>query len=138
MHAVLLFSATVHLAALGLVAAAALRGRLDARRPKEMTLNETITAGGALGVLVAVVITVMMWLARPFGAALATGLAGGAVTALVFLLALGAWPAPPPSFGEPPSVVSRRVAMVGVGLCILTELVAFCFLSAAATSIGHA
>ena len=138
MHAVLLFSAAVHLAALGLVAAFALRRWTDARRPKEMTLDETITAAGTLGVLVTIAVALLMWFARPFGAALATGLGGGAVTALAFLLALGAWPAPAPSFGEPPSPAARRVAMVGIGLCIATELVAFCFLSAAATSLGHA
>ena len=137
MHAVLLFSATVHLAALGLIAAATMRRWMDARRPKELTLDENITAGGALGLLVAIAITVLMWLARPFGAAVATGLAGGAITTVAFLLALGAWPAPAPSFGGRPSVAARRVAMVGIGLLVVTELVAFCFLSAAATA-GHA
>lgn len=138
MHAVLLFSAAVHLATLGLVAAAALRRWTDVRRPTEMTLHEHITAAGALGIAATLAITVLMWLARPFAAALATGLAGGVITAVAFLLALGAWPAPARAFAQPPSAATRRAAMVGVGLCVATELVAFCLLSAAAASLGHA
>lgn len=137
MHAALLFSATLHVAALGLLAAWALKRWTGMRRPKEMSLHEHVTAAGALGLCVALAVTVLMWLARPFGAALATGLAGGVVAALAFLLALGAWPAEPLSFGEGPSVASRRAAAVGIGLCVMTELVAFCLLVAAA-GVGRA
>ena len=132
MRAVLLFSALIHITALGLLVAHALRTWLDNRRPKEPSFSEYVMASAALGGLVLVATTILMWLARGFGTALLTGLVAGALAAVAFLLALGAWPRSQPSFGGPPSRISRITATTFVGVFVVTELIAFCFLAAAA------
>lgn len=137
MRAVLLFSALIHIAALGLLVAYALRSWLEARRPKEPSFVESVMAAGALGVVVMVATTVLMWLGRGFGSAILTGVIAGALAAVAFLLALGAWPRSQASFAGPPSRVSRVTAMAFVGVIVVTELVAFCFLAAAAGSMPH-
>ncbi len=137
MHAVLLFSATLHIAAVGLVAAIALRTWLDVRRPKEPSLPETAMVAAALGLVTCAIATVLVWMGRGFGHALLTGMVAGLLAALAFILALGALPQARPSHGGPPSYAARMTAAAFVGVLILTELVAFSFLVTGAGSLAR-
>lgn len=132
MHAVLLFSALLHIAAVGLLAAMALRAWLDSRRPKEPSFPEYVGVAAALGVAVMVVATVLMWLARPFGPALMSGLVAGVIAGAAFLLALGALPTRA-AHGGPPTLAARLTVLVFVGALVLTEVIAFSFLASAAS-----
>ena len=136
MHAVLLFSALLHIAAIGLLAAMALRAWLDARRPKEPSFPEYVGVAGALGLAVMVVSTVLMWMGRPFGPALMTGFVAGVITAAAFLLALGALPERA-AHGGPPSLAARLSVAAFVGALVFSELVAFSFLASAASVVGR-
>ena len=131
MRAVLLYSAAVHIAALGLLAAFAMRTWLDARRPKEFSFPEMIGIAGLLGAAMMVVATILTWPGRGFGAALLTGIIAGLLGAAAFMLCLGAWPERP-SHGGPPSRTSRITGGVFVGTFLALELVAFLFLAGAA------
>ncbi len=134
MHAILLFSATLHVAAIGLLAAFLLRSR-DERRGDEPSFPQVILSAGGLGAAVFVAATVVAWLGRGFGSALVVGLVAGLLAALAFVLALGAWPARPAD-GQPSSQASDIVRRVVIGLFAALEVVAFCFLAAAVGMVG--
>ena len=89
MRAVLLFSALLHIVAVGALAAFALRSWLNANRTKEPSTGEFVSAATVLGLLVAVAGTIIAWMGRPFGPALTTGLVAGLLAALAFMLGLG-------------------------------------------------
>ncbi len=131
MRAVLLYSAAVHIAALGLLAAFAFRTWHDARRPKEFSFPEMTMLAAALGGAMAVVATILTWPGRGFGPALLTGLVAGVLGAASFLLCLGAWPERP-THGGPMSQSGRIAGFVFVGTFLVLELVAFLFLAGAA------
>lgn len=131
MRAVLLYSAAVHIAALGLLAAFAMRTWLDARRPKEFSFPEMTMLAALFAVAIAVVATILTWPGRGFGPALLTGLVAGVLGAAAFMLCLGAWPERP-SHGGPPTRTSRITGAVFVGTFLTLELVAFLFLASAA------
>ena len=134
MHAVLLFSAAVHVAAIGVLVAYALRHWVETKRPMEPKFPEVAMAAGAVGLSVAVVATILLWIARGFGHALLTGLVAGMLAAVAFLLALGAWPERP-KHGGAPTRTSRITAGVFVGVFLLVQVVAFCFLASAAAGV---
>ncbi len=133
MRAVLLFSAVLHLAAIGALAAIALRSWLNANRPKEPTVPDYVGAAAALGLSMTLACTLLSWLGRAFGPSLTTGLAAGLITALAFMLTLGTLR---PSSAEPPSAYVRLSALGLVGALVLTEAVAFCFLIASASRVA--
>jgi hypothetical protein len=137
MRAVLLFSAALHISALGLVVAYALRHWIETRRPKEPSLNENVTAAFTLGGVITVATTLLMWFARDFGAALLAGLAAGALAGVAFLLYLGASPGERPAHGgEGLFPMERRMTTIAlVGVLALSELAAFCFLISAAGAL---
>ena len=131
MRAVLLFSALLHIVAIGALAAFALRSWLNQNRREEPTTPEFVAAAAALGLAVAVVGTVLSWMGRPFGPAVTTGLAAGLLSALAFMLTLGVMPHARPD--GPPSFYVRMSALGLVVAVVLTEVVAFCFLVATAS-----
>ena len=133
MRAVLLFSALLHIVAIGALAAFALLGWVNRNRPKEPTTLEFVSVAAALGVLVAVVGTIIAWMGRPFGPALTTGLAAGLLAALAFMLTLGVMPHS--RNPGPASLYVRVSALSLVAALALTEVVAFCFLVATAIHI---
>jgi hypothetical protein len=133
MRAVLLFSAVLHLAAIGALAAIALRSWLSANRPKEPTVPEYVAAAATLGLSVTLVCTLLSWLGRDFGPSFTTGLAAGLIAALTFMLTLGTLR---PATAEPPSTYARLSAIGLVGALVLTEVVAFCFLIASASRVA--
>ena len=139
MHAVLLFSAALHIAALGLFVAFAMRNWLETRRPKEPSFEENIMAAFTLGGGIAAATTLMMWFGRSFGAALLVGVVAGAIAGLSFLLYLGASPGDRPAHGgEGLFGFERRMTTLAlVGVLALSELVAFCFLIGAAGAMPH-
>lgn len=132
MRAVLLFSAVLHIAAIGALAAFALRSWLNANRPKEPTVPEFAAAAATLGLFVALAGLLFSWLGRPFGPALTTGLAGGLLAALTFILTLGTLPHARPGFAEPPHLYVRVAGAGLIAALVLTEVVVFCLLIAAA------
>ena len=130
MRAVLLFSAVLHIAAIGALAAFALRSWLSANRPREQTVPELAGTAATLGLAVLLAGLLLTWLARPFGIALTTGLAAGLLAALAFLLTMGTLPHARP--GETPHLYVRVAGAGLVGALLLTEVVAFCLLIGAA------
>ena len=128
MRAVLLFSALLHIVAIGGLAAFALRSWLNVNRPKEPTTPEFVAAAAGLGLIIAVVGTIITWMGRSFGPALTTGLAAGLLSALAFMLALGVMPNARPDQAAPPSLYVRMSALSLVGALVVTEVIAFCFL----------
>ena len=133
MKAVMLFSAAVHIVALGLLAAFALRRWMEARRPIEPSFQEFVGLAGLFGLGMAALATILAWPGRGFGAALVGGLVAGGLGALAFLLCLGAWPQAP-LHGGPPTRIARITGRVFLGTFLALELIAFLFLSAAVTS----
>ena len=130
MHAVMLYSAAVHIVALGLLAAFAFRSWHEARRPKEFSFPEMATLAGALAAAILVVATLIAWPARGFGPALVTGLVAGLLGAAAFLLCLGAWPERPAQGS--PTRTSQITARVFIGTFLFLELAAVLFLAGAA------
>jgi hypothetical protein len=133
MKAVMLFSAAVHIAALGLLAAFALRRWMETRRPKEPSFQEFVALAGLFGLGMAVVATILAWPGRGFGPALVGGLLAGGLGAIAFLLCLGAMPQAA-AHGGPPNRTARITGGVFVGTFLALELLAFLFLSAAVTT----
>lgn len=136
MRAVLLFSALMHIVAVGALAAFALRGWLNVNRPREPTTPEFVGAATVLGLAVAVVGTLIAWLGRGFESALTTGLAAGLLSALAFMLALGVMPQARPDPAAPPSYYARMAALGLVAAVVLTEVIAFTFLVATASRVA--
>jgi hypothetical protein len=132
MRAVLLFSAFLHIAVIGALAAFATRWLFASRRSEEPTFPEYVKTAAALGGCVFVVGTIVMWLGRGFGTAVTAGLAGGLIAALSFLLALGVLPNPWSTSTEPPSFHARVSNASLVAALVLTEVIAFCLLVATA------
>ena len=131
MRAVLLFSALLHIVAIGALAAFALQSWLRQNRASEPSTLEFVSAAAALGVLIAVVGSIIAWMGRPFGPAVTTGLAAGLLSALAFMLTLGV--TPHTRNPGPASLYVRVSALSLVGALILTEVVAFCFLVVSAS-----
>ena len=127
MRAVLLFSALLHIVAVGALAAFALRSWLNANRTKEPSTGEFVSAATVLGLLVAVAGTIIAWMGRPFGPALTTGLVAGLLAALAFMLGLGTMSHRGPGAAVP-GQYARMSAFGLAAALILTEVIAFCFL----------
>ena len=136
MRAVLVFSALLHVAVIGGLAAFALRSWLNANRPKEPSVPEFVMAAAALAVAVALAGTIVTWTGRPFGAALTTGIAAGVLSGVAFIVTLGTLPHARPGFAEPPSQYVRLAGFGLVGVVLLTEVVAFCFLVSTASKMA--
>lgn len=136
MRAVLLFSAALHIAALGCFVAYAMNNWVSTRRPKEPTFHENISAAFVLGGIVVAVGTIMMRFFYPFGFSFRTGLVAGTVAGLSFLLYLGAAPGERPAHGgEGMFAFERRMLdMALVAVLAGSQLVAFCFLVSALQS----
>ena len=148
MRAVLLFSAVLHVAAIGVLAAFALRAWLNVNRPKEPTTPEYVAAAGALAAVVMVIGTILSWLGRGFGPSLTTGLAAGLLAGLSFMLTLGTLSTAhaEPGHGGPdqheqghsewagePMGFYVRMSKLGlIGALVVTEVAAFCLLIASA------
>ncbi len=132
MRAVLLFSAVLHIAAIGCLAAFATRWWFASRRSDEPTFPEYVKTAFTLGGLVFIVGTIVMWLGRGFGTAVTAGLGGGVIAAASFLLALGVLPNPWVTSTEPPSIHTRISNASLVAALVLTEVIAFCLLVASA------
>ena len=128
MRAVLLFSAVLHLAALGFVAAYAVRAWFG--RKTEPHFNDTARYAAALGGAVLVLVFLFASLGRGAGPALTTGLVAGVLAAAAFLLGLGAIPHPNAD-GSPPSRNLRLAGAGFVAMLVLTEIVAFVLLAGA-------
>lgn len=132
MRAVLLFSAVLHIATLGALAAWAMRAWVLDHREGEPRVPEMVLAAFGLGGVVTIAGTVVMWMGRSFGHAFTSGLSAGVLAALSFLLVLGVMPAR--------SMVLThymRISFVGLlGALILTEVIAFCFLVATAGTMA--
>ena len=158
MRAVLLFSAVLHVAAIGALAAFALRAWLNVNRPNEPTTPEYVAAAGALAAIVTVIGTILSWMGRGFGPSLTTGLAAGLLAGLAFMLTLGTLspghvePAHDESWrgeqgqgehgygeqgysewaGEPMGFYVRMSKLGLIGALVVTEVAAFCLLMASA------
>ena len=135
MHAILLFSATLHIAAIGLLAAFVLRYRQESQHADDPSLPQLTIAAATLAAAVFVVTMLLMTIARGFDPALITGLIAGVLAAVAFLLGLGAWPAIPAE-GQAPSRASVIVRQVFVGTFAALEVLAFCFLAAGVGMLG--
>ncbi len=131
MRAVLLFSAVLHLAALGFVAAYAVRGWFGSQRKAEPHFTAMAGAAAGLGAFVLAIVFVFSASTRGTGPAFTTALVAGVLAAAAFLLGLGAIPHPR-NDGTPPSRNLRISAAGFVALMVVTELVAFMLLVGAA------
>lgn len=132
MRAVLLFSAVLHIATLGALAAWAMRAWVLDRRATEARVPQLVLAAFGLGGVVTVAGTIVMWMGRGFGHAFTTGLSAGVLAGLSFLLVLGVMP------GRGMALTQyMRVSLAGLlGALILTEVIAFCFLVATAGTMA--
>ena len=132
MRAVMLFSAVLHIATLGALAAWAMRAWVLDRREAEPRVPELVLAAFGLGGIVTIAGTIVMWMGRGFGHAFTTGLSAGVLSALCFLLVLGVMP------GRGMALTQyMRLSFVGLlGALLLTEVIAFCFLVATAGSMA--
>ena len=133
MRAVLLFSALLHVTALGFVAAYAVRAWYG--RKTEPHFNEVARYAAALGSAVFVLVFLFASLGRGAGPSFTTALLAGGGAAAAFLLGLGAMPHPNAD-GTPPSRNLRLAGAGFVAMLVLTEIVAFVLLASAAARVS--